>query len=95
MDDFNNDGFLDVMASAWGLTGQLRLFLNDGKGFFNEVTEQAGLIGLVSGLNIQQTDYNNDGWIDVWILRGGWLGKAGRMPNSLLRNNGGTEPSPT
>lgn len=88
VDDFNNDGFLDVMASAWGLSGQLRLFLNDGKGFFNEVTEQAGLIGLVSGLNIQQTDYNNDGWIDVWILRGGWLGKAGRMPNSLLRNNG-------
>lgn len=88
VDDFNNDGFLDVMASAWGLSGQLRLFLNDGKGFFNEVTEQAGLLGLVSGLNIQQTDYNNDGWIDVWILRGGWLGRAGRMPNSLLRNNG-------
>ena len=27
------------------------------------------------GLNIQQTDYNNDGWIDIWILRGAWMGK--------------------
>ena len=88
LDDFNNDGFLDVMASAWGLDGQLRLFINDGKGSFAETTESAGLIGLVSGVNIQQTDYNNDGWIDVWVPRGAWLGKAGRIPNSLLRNNG-------
>ena len=88
VDDFNNDGFLDVMASAWGLDGQLRLFLNGGDGTFTEVTAAAGLTGIVSGLNIQQTDYNNDGWTDAWILRGGWLAKAGRMPNSLLRNNG-------
>lgn len=76
------------MASAWGLDGQLRLFLNGGDGTFTEVTAAAGLTGIVSGLNIQQTDYNNDGWTDAWILRGGWLAKAGRMPNSLLRNNG-------
>lgn len=88
VDDFNNDGLLDVMASAWGLDGQLRLFRNNGHGAFTEVTEEAGLIGLVSGLNIQQTDYNNDGWLDAWILRGAWVGKAGRIPNSLLRNNG-------
>jgi len=87
VDDFNNDGLLDVMASAWGLEGQLRLFLNEGNGTFKEVTESAALKGLVSGLSIQQTDYNNDGWLDVWVPRGAWLAKAGRMPNSLLRNN--------
>ncbi|MEN9674613.1 MAG: hypothetical protein RIS76_509 [Verrucomicrobiota bacterium] len=89
VDDFTNDGFLDVMVSAWGLDGQLRLFRNERNGTFLEVTEEAGLTGLVSGLNIQQTDYNNDGWLDAWILRGAWVGKAGRVPNSLLRNNGG------
>ncbi|HRI12658.1 MAG TPA: VCBS repeat-containing protein [Verrucomicrobiota bacterium] len=87
VDDFDNDGFLDVMASSWGLDGQLRLFHSNGNGSFSEVTEAAGLKGLVSGLNIQQTDYNNDGWLDLWVLRGGWLANAGRMPNSLLRNN--------
>jgi hypothetical protein len=87
LDDFDNDGLIDVVASAWGLDGQLRYFHNDGNGHFTERTAEAGLTGLVSGLNIQQTDYNNDGWLDIWVLRGGWLGTAGRIPNSLLRNN--------
>lgn len=87
-DDFNNDGFLDLMLSEWSLDGQLRYFQNDGKGGFVERTSEAGLVGLVSGLNIRQTDYNNDGWLDVWVPRGAWLGIAGRMPQSLLRNNG-------
>jgi FG-GAP-like repeat/ASPIC and UnbV len=88
MEDFNGDGFLDLMISDWSLSGQLRYFENQGDGTFAERTRRAGLSGLVSGLNIMQTDYNNDGWPDVFITRGGWLGKAGHHPNSLLRNNG-------
>ncbi|MBN9691096.1 MAG: CRTAC1 family protein [Verrucomicrobia bacterium] len=88
IDDFNNDGRLDVVASSWGPNGQLRYFRNEGGGRFVEQTEAAGLIGLVGGLNIQQTDYNNDGWLDIWVLRGAWLGGAGRIPNSLLKNRG-------
>ncbi len=87
-DDFDNDGFLDIVTSAWGLDGQLRYFHNDGNGQFTQRTSEAGLVGLTSGLNIIQTDYNNDGWTDILVLRGGWLSKAGRIPNSLLRNNG-------
>ena len=88
LDDFDNDGFNDLVVSSWGFRGQLRYFHNDGNGRFTDRTMEAGLAGLVSGLNIQQTDYNNDGFLDVWVLRGAWLGKAGRLPNSLLRNNG-------
>ncbi|HWN93445.1 MAG TPA: VCBS repeat-containing protein, partial [Methylomirabilota bacterium] len=55
LDDFDNDGFIDIVASAWGMTGQLRFFHNDGNGQFTERTVEAGLVGLVSGLNIQQT----------------------------------------
>lgn len=87
LDDFDNDDLIDVVVSTWGLDGQLRYFHNEGTGRFVERTAEAGLIGVVSGLNIQQTDYNNDGWLDIWMLRGGWFGVAGRMPNSLLRNN--------
>lgn len=87
LDDFDNDGFTDIVASASGLKGQLRYFRNDANGRFTERTVEAGLAGLTDGLNIQQTDYNNDGWIDIWVLRGAWWGKPGRMPNSLLRNN--------
>ena len=35
-----------------------------------------------------QTDYNNDGHMDVYFVRGAWLGEMGLIPDSLLRNNG-------
>jgi len=88
VDDFDNDGFYDVMISAWDQKGQLRYFRNKGDGTFQERTSEAGLVGEVGALNITQTDYNNDGLLDIWMMRGGWLGKAGRIPSSLLRNNG-------
>jgi len=87
-DDFDNDGDIDLMVSRWGLRDQLRLYRNDGNGAFTERTKEAGLTGLVGGLNMVQADYNNDGWVDVLVLRGAWLGAAGRYPDSLLRNNG-------
>ncbi len=90
LDDFDRDGFLDVMVSAWGFTerDQLRVFRNNGDGTFAERTDQAGLRGLVSGLNLRQGDYDNDGFVDVLVLRGAWLGPEGHYPFSLLRNNG-------
>ena len=87
IDDFDNDGLLDVIISSWDARGQLRYFHNQGDGTFVERTSEAGLVGEVGALNIQQTDYNNDGWLDIWLLRGGWNGKGGRLPKSLLRNN--------
>jgi FG-GAP-like repeat/ASPIC and UnbV len=88
IDDFDNDGLYDVFISAWDLEGQLRYFHNNGNGTFTERTSEAGLVGEVGALNIQQTDYNNDGLLDLWLLRGGWKRKGGRLPSSLLRNNG-------
>ena len=35
-----------------------------------------------------QADYDNDGDVDVLVLRGAWLSRSGLHPNSLLRNNG-------
>ena len=88
VDDFNGDGFLDVMVSSRGLFDQLRYFESDGSERFVERTSQVGLEGLVGGLNIVQADYDNDDDLDVLILRGGWLVQG--FPNSLLRNDGGT-----
>jgi len=91
MEDFDRDGFLDLMISAWGFDeekDQLRVFRNNGDGTFTERTHQAGLTGLVSGLNLIHGDYNNDGYADVLVLRGAWLRTEGHYPFSLLRNNG-------
>lgn len=88
MEDFDGDGYLDIMASSWGPRDQIRYFRNNADGTFTDRTEEAGLLGIVGGLNIVQGDYNNDGFPDVLVLRGAWMGRDGRQPNSLLRNNG-------
>ena len=86
MDDFSGDGLLDIMVSSWGLRDQLLYFRNDGDGGFTDVTDDAGLTGLLGGGNLIQADYDNDGNLDVFVMRGGWLQDG--FPNSLLRNNG-------
>lgn len=88
VDDFNNDGHLDVMTSNMYLGGQTRLWIHDGMGNYIERTEQSGLKGIKGGLNLVQADFNNDGHLDVLVLRGAWMGAQGRHPNSLLRNEG-------
>ncbi|MEE3257593.1 MAG: CRTAC1 family protein [Candidatus Latescibacterota bacterium] len=88
MEDFDNDGFNDIIASSWGLKDQLRYFRNQGDGTFADITKEAGLTGIVGGLNAVQTDYDNDGFADVLVLRGGWFGADGLHPNSLLHNQG-------
>ena len=87
-DDFDNDGLLDVICSSWGIKDQIRLFKNMGNGKFEDSTNQSGLLGITGGLNINHTDVNNDGLLDIFVMRGAWYGTNGRMPNSLLLNKG-------
>jgi hypothetical protein len=87
LEDFDNDGHLDLMTSHMGIEEQVNFFRNDGDGHFTRMTERAGLKGITGGLNMVQADYNNDGCIDVFIPRGAWLHDKGQHPSSLLRNN--------
>ncbi|MBK8564950.1 MAG: CRTAC1 family protein [Saprospiraceae bacterium] len=87
MEDFDGDGNLDLLMTAYMLKDPVRFFKNNGDGTFLERTHEANLDGIVSGLNTLHADYDNDGDRDVVILRGGWLA-GGTHPNSLLRNNG-------
>ena len=87
VDDFTGDGRLDVITSTFDTSGQMRFFRNRA-GTFEEQTAEVGLEGLFGGLNLVQADYDNDGDLDLLVLRGAWLSVAGRHPNSLLRNDG-------
>ena len=88
IDDFNGDGLLDVFTTSWGLTDPVHLYLADGRGRYTDHGARAGLDGIVGGLNTVHADYDNDGDVDILVLRGAWLGENGRHPNSLLRNRG-------
>lgn len=85
-DDFDGDGLFDLIISSSGPRDQLRYFHNQGDGTFADWTTSAGLDGLTGGLNVIHADFDNDGRPDLLVLRGGWWGKHGKYPPSLLRN---------
>ena len=88
VDDFDGDYDLDVIFSSWETNASLVYFANNGDGSFTERSREANLLGINGGLNLIQGDYDNDGDIDVLVLRGAWLENHGRHPKSLLRNDG-------
>jgi hypothetical protein len=88
VEDFNNDGYPDIVTSSFDLTEHMHYFKNNKNGTFTDLAASSGLGQFTGGLNMMQTDYNNDGLKDIFVLRGGWKGKFGKEPNSLLRNNG-------
>ena len=45
---------------------------NNKDGSFTDLSKESGFKRLTGGLNIMQTDYNNDGFKDIFVLRGGW-----------------------
>ncbi|MBL8814921.1 MAG: VCBS repeat-containing protein [Planctomyces sp.] len=87
VEDFDGDGDLDVLTSSWGDGDELQFMRND-NGRFRNNTIQANLSGIFGGLNLVQADYDNDGDVDVLVLRGAWCAERGCIPNSLLQNDG-------
>jgi hypothetical protein len=87
--DYNGDGWLDVYAVNGAPMTTLeksgpeywnRLFRNDGRGSFTDVTEAARVSGHGYDLGIVAGDYDNDGDSDLFV--------AGLRRNTLYRNNG-------
>ena len=59
-----------------------RLFENDGKGHFTDVTAKAGLAGTGFDNGVAIADYDNDGREDIFV--------GGVHGNHLYHNDGGT-----
>lgn len=86
MDDFDNDGLLDIVISAWDAGQGMAYYRNKGDGTFEDCTARAGIRDQVAGANIVQADFDNDGYLDIFVTRGGWLPYPVRP--TLLRNLG-------
>ncbi len=87
MADFDNDGFLDIYVVNFG--GQFppnHLFHNNGNDTFTEVADGSLAVGgLFNGAAASWADYDNDGWIDLYLV-GGSTEAPGVGMNKLLRN---------
>lgn len=87
MDDFDNDGRLDLAVTNFDPSEPMGFYHNKGDGTFELRTKQAGLTEQLGGKYLVQTDYNNDGLLDLFVSRGAWFLLP--MRQSLLRNEGG------
>ena len=68
--DLNNDGWMDLFVG--NDTVPNFLFANRGKGHFEEIGTLAGVgynpFGLArSGMGVDAADYDQDGWIDLFV----------------------------
>ena len=81
--DYDNDGDEDIVAV--GTYQPHVLYRNNGNGTFTNVADQAGIADPRGGWGSLFADYDNDGFLDLYITRGGWSGAA---ENTLYHNNG-------
>jgi enediyne biosynthesis protein E4 len=99
--DYDNDGLLDVFVANWIREGNT-LYKNQGGHVFEDVTETSGLSHLGfewCGWGTKFFDFDNDGWLDLWITFGHTNEQVEKVypqesfaePNYLLRNEGGKQ----
>lgn len=81
--DIDGDGDQDLIVSGSG--GFIHVYRNDG-GKFTDVTAEVGLAKVPSGYSLNLVDYDNDGWLDLFISLNGW---SGPMPDLLFHNEHG------
>ncbi len=88
--DYDNDGRPDVLMlrGAWlGRAGHIpnTLLHNNGDGTFDDVTEEAGLLSFHPTQTAAWFDYDNDGWLDLFI--GNESTDRDPNPSELYHNN--------
>ena len=86
--DFNNDGFRDIYIASW-YSGN-RLYKNNGNGTFTNVTAAAGVdmpAHYQSSIS-SWFDFNNDGYLDLYVGNYGGIESVGDEKNVLFKNNG-------
>lgn len=78
--DYDNDGDLDVYV-ARGQNNADRMYRNDGT-TFTDVASTIGLSDVQHSSCVSAGDFNNDGWVDLYVNNNG-------SANRLFKNNGG------
>ena len=87
-DDFDGDGDFDLLTTTIDTRAEPDLFPQRRRRAASIAPSRAVSTGLFGGLNLVQADYDNDGDVDVYVLRGAWLVRSRAPPGSLLRNDG-------
>jgi hypothetical protein len=86
--DYDNDGYLDVVAANYNLTGAKiypKIYHNNQNAQFTAIDDQYTQFPLVNdATNVSWVDYDKDGWADVFFT--GYVNN-GQLGAGLLHNN--------
>lgn len=83
--DYDNDGDMDLFCA--NDFGQDRVFRNNGDGTFTNVSDTTIGWDTNKGMNVDLGDYNNDGWLDLYITNI-YTKEYVKEGNQLYRNMG-------
>ena len=65
IEDYDNDGFMDILLS--NISDTNKLYRNNGDGTFTDIFATTGIDPQVGSWELQAADFNNDGWMDfLW-----------------------------
>jgi hypothetical protein len=82
--DYDNDGYVDVYLGSYsGSRGELcKLFRNNGDGTFEDVSSTTSTQGHDDTRTTVFTDYNNDGWLDIFSSHHDFFSYSNTMQKS-------------
>jgi hypothetical protein len=90
--DIDNDGLLDIFVGSPGsmplqVQYKNRLYHNDGHLHFSDISEESGVDSAVGACVGTFSDYDRDGWIDLFVANCGTV-QTQPTPMELYHNNG-------
>lgn len=88
--DFNNDGYHDIFMLAGGLYDDY-LYINNGDGTFTNRASDWGVAYAHHSFGASAADFNNDGYLDVFITSYGRAGVAAAPGKMILYQNNGPD----
>lgn len=93
VDDLNADGFLDIVITPKMDCLGMIYFESDGHGGFVDKSMDSNLGQHQGTRSLVQADFDNDGLLDLYVSRGGWIRETDKpyVYNVLLKNLGGAK----
>jgi len=86
--DYDKDGYQDIYIANDKYATSNILYHNNGDGTFEDVSVASGTNLIMAAMSTTIDDYNNDGWLDIYISNDEQVIENTTVGNALLKNNG-------